>query len=118
MTKFIFMSEEVQYLIRMLISKDTSGLLSIELVSWVVNTGLDALVKSYTVGGNFVPVLLVDLKINRRLIGVPEAIFLDIVLIIHNERRKMAKSFAWNYNGLENMTIFVVDDRAPKNPKN
>ena len=30
----------------------------------------------------------------------------------------MAKSFAWNYNGLENMTIFVVDDRAPKNPKN
>ena len=44
--------------------------------------------------------------------------FLDIVLIIHNERHKMAKSFAWNYNGLENMTIFVVDDRAPKNPKN
>ena len=29
----------------------------------------------------------------------------------------MAKSFAWNYNGLENMTIFVVDDRAPKNLK-
>ena len=30
----------------------------------------------------------------------------------------MAKYYAWNYNGLENMTIFVVDDRAPKNPKN
>jgi len=47
-------------LIGVLISEDTSSLLSIELVSWVVNTGLDALVKGHAVGGNFVPVLLVD----------------------------------------------------------
>ena len=44
--------------------------------------------------------------------------FLDIVLIIHNERHKMAKSYAWNYNGLENMSIFVVYGHKPLNPQN
>ena len=44
--------------------------------------------------------------------------FLDVVLIVHNERHNMANSFAWNYNGLENMSIFVVDGLTPQNPKN
>jgi len=52
--------ELLECLVGVLIAEDTSGLLSVELVSWVVNTSLDALVKGHAVGGNFVPVLLVD----------------------------------------------------------
>ena len=44
--------------------------------------------------------------------------FLDVVLIVHDERHNMAKSYAWNSNGLENMSIFVVYGDTPQNPKN
>ena len=30
----------------------------------------------------------------------------------------MANFFAWKKNGLENMSIFVVDGLTPQNPKN
>jgi len=30
----------------------------------------------------------------------------------------MANSYAWNSNGLENMSIFVVYGDTPQNPKN
>ena len=42
--------------------------------------------------------------------------FLGVVLIVHDERHNMANSYAWNSNGLENMSIFVVDGDTPENP--
>merc|ERR1719210_848926 len=52
----------LECLIGVLISEDASGLLSVELVSGVINTSLDALVKGHTVGGNFVPEFLIDFQ--------------------------------------------------------
>ena len=44
--------------------------------------------------------------------------FLDVLLMIYNETHNMANFFAWKKNGLENMSIFVVDGLTPQNPKN
>jgi len=52
--------EVLEGLVAVLITEDASGLLSVELVAGVVHTSLDALVKGDTVGGDFVPVLLVQ----------------------------------------------------------